>query len=290
MPRRPITRIFVVNPPVLGKQRRKAFEKQFQGWRKPPPPIAYAGVNKNHLDLGKGSEYRHLINDNRPPWVKLRLRLGWEKHAENFRQKYDPMLRQADWVTEVLPIGHLACTLSHIEVWKLCRDVPDDGLCMIVEDDALINPAIEFGGIEWPETADFLHLWPGGIGFYEKYSDDYVKIVPKWQPDRCNWTALGYLITPACARRFLAELIPYIVNRTVDVEMCYRGTPNAFAVRKPWVRPMHTTSLIVRTTQLHTLARRAAYRIKALFPESFRARHPFWLKEQEQQFDEPQLK
>lgn len=58
--RRPIARIFVINPPALGKKRRRDFEKQFQKWSKQPPPISYVGVNKNHLDLSESSKYRHL--------------------------------------------------------------------------------------------------------------------------------------------------------------------------------------------------------------------------------------
>ena len=291
MPRRAVTRMFVVNPPGLGAARRRVFERQFRGWPRPPPPISYTGINKNYLDLGGGSKYRHLIQDDRSPLVRLKLRLGWEKHAEDFRQRYDPILTTADWVSAVLPIGHLACSLSHMEVWRMCGKEPDDSLCMVVEDDALINPAIEFDGIEWPEAADVLQLWSGQIRIYEGYSDRYVKMIPEWQSNSCNWGTLGYIITPACARRFLSELVPYIVNRTVDLEIWYRGAPDtSFGVRKPWVRPIHTERLAEGSMPgLRSLVRRAFYCVRGLFPASFRERHPFWLQKQERQFEEPQL-
>lgn len=287
----PITRIFVVNPPVLGKKRRRAFEKQFAGWPKRPPPIFYSGVNKNHLDLTAGSKYEHLIIDDRSRWARLKLRLGWERRAENFRQKYDPVLREANWVVTPVEIGRVANALSQIKIWESCKDLPDDELCMIVEDDALINPEIPFGGVEWPETADLLYLWSGGIGFYEGYSDDYVRVLQKWKKDRCNWTSLGYIITPACARRFLSKLVPYIVGRTIDMEILYRGTPHVFAVRRPWVCPTWSSSLVAQPSGLHSLARKIGYRFRFLLPRGFRRKYPF-LSDSEKhrrRFDEPRL-
>ncbi len=289
--KRAVSCIFVVNPPGLGKKRRKVFEKQFESWPKRPPPIFYRGINKNHLDLRESSKYRRMIIDDRSRWVRLKLRLGLERHARNFRQKYDPMLRQSDQVTQPVEIGRVANAFSHISVWKQCLHFPDDEACMIVEDDALINPEIEFDGIEWPETADFLHLWPGSIGFYESYSDHYVRIVRKWTHHKCNYMSIGYIITPACARRFLSELVPYVVGRTIDMEILYRGTPHAFAVKRPWVFPIYGTSLVAQPSRLYILARAICHRLRFLFPYSFRKRHPFLVQDikKPQRFDKPCL-
>ena len=160
---------------------------------------------------------------------------------------------------------------------------------MTVEDDALINPAIEFDGVERPEGADFLHLWPKGIAFYEKYSEKYVKIVRKWRPDNCNWMTLGYLITPDYAQQLLSELIPYTINRTVDMELLYTASGTLFAVKKPWVRQINTVRLTARSPHFYLLAHTIIRPFRFLFPEFLRARHPAWLKEQETQFDEPRL-
>ncbi len=279
----------MINPPVLGKKRRKLFEQQFQNWQTKPPPISYNGVNKNHLVLEE-SKYQHLIKDDRRWWVKLKLRLGWEKYAQDFAQKYDPMLTRKKKDAAVRRIGSIAAAFSQIEIWNLCRKMPADDLCMIVEDDAIINPAIPFDGIGWPESADFLHLWPGGIGQYEKYSDQYVKVLQKWEPNKLNYTALGYVITPACARRFCSELVPYDVQRTIDTEILYSSTPNLFAVRTPWVRPVYTTSFARQPSLLHVLARPVAYAIRAFLPSSLRSAHPYLLdKKTHTQFDQPRL-
>ncbi len=291
--KRPISCIFVVNPPRLGRRRRRIFEKQFENWPKRPPPVFYVGVNKNFMGLTESSEYRHLIIDDRSRWTKLKLRFGLERRQQDyFRRTYDPLLCQADWVTEPVEIGRVANALSHVNAWKNCRHRSEDEVCMIVEDDALINPEIEFDGIEWPETADLLHLWPGGIGFYEGYSDDYVRVLQKWKKGGCNWTSIGYIITPACARRFLSKLVPHIVNRTIDMEILYRGTPHVFAVRKPWVMPTYrATSLVAQPTKLHSLARAIFYRLRFLLPHGFRKRHPFLLESRKHRrgFDEPRL-
>lgn len=288
----PITRIFVVNPPVLGKKRRKIFEKQFGRWPRRPPPIFYGGVNKNHLDLTAGSRYEHLIIDDRSRWVRLKLRLGWERRAEDFVCEYEPMLREAGWVSEPVEIGRVANALSQIRIWQACKDLPDDELCMIVEDDALINPEIPFDGIEWPEAEGLLHLWPGGIGFYEEYSDDYVRVSQKWKKGvGANWTSLGYVIAPACARRFLSKLVPYIVGRTVDMEILYRGTPYVFATKKPWVRPTWSPSLVAQPPKLRSLAGGVLHGLWFLLPRSFRRRRPAMFEERDlrRRFDRPRL-
>ena len=119
----PISRIFVVNPPVLGAKRRKLFDRQFKNWQKPVPPISYSGVNKNHLAAVDESRYRHWIKDDRSGWTKLKLCMGWEKNAENFKQDYDPILRTDEKVTAVVEIGRVACALSHVGDLETMRRV-----------------------------------------------------------------------------------------------------------------------------------------------------------------------
>ena len=287
-PHRPVTHIFVVNPPVLGAKRRQLFDRQFEHWQKPVPPISYMGVNKNYLAAVDKSEYRRWIRDDRPWWVKLKLRMGLERHAENFRQVYDPILRTDEKVTVLVKIGSVAGAMSHLKIWERCAQFPDDELCMVVEDKAIINPAMDFDRVDWPEGAELLHLWPGGVMQYRPYSDDYVELVLKWTPLCHNWTTLGYIVTPACARRCLSDLVPYIVNRTIDMGLWYGSRPKAFAVRRPWVRPRYTTSLVRQTGVLYCFGREVLYRGRYFLPRTFRERHPYLLGDQ-YDFDEPRL-
>ena len=288
MRRYPISRIFVVNPPVLGAQRRRMFDRQFENWQKSAPPISYVGINKNHLAAVDKSRYRSWIKDDRPWWVRLKLRMGWERHAENFQQVYDPMLCTDEKVTAVVEIGRVANAMSQLKIWTRCARFADDKLCMVVEDDAIIDPAIDFDRVDWPEGAELMHLWPGGVKQYKAYSDDYVELVQKWAPGSANWTSLGYIMTPACARRYLSALCPYTVNRTIDMELWYGGRPRAFAVRRPWVCPRYTTSQVSRTGVLHACARKLLYGIRFFLPRAFRERHPYLLGDH-YSFDKPRL-
>lgn len=291
MQKRPITHIFVINPPGLGKQRRESFDAQFKHWQKALPPRTYFGVNKNCLDLSNW-KYRHLVRDDRLLWNRLKLRWGFQPCVEHFAQQYGTLFGDRTPSPAIIEIGHIACTISHVKVLERISHFPADELCMVVEDKALINPAIEFNGIAWPEEAAFLHLWPGSINRYEKYSDDYVKILKKWSvKEGVNWTTLGYIVTPAGARDILSDVIPIPVNRTVDIHILYGGVPGLFAVRKPWVRPFFTASRLVQSTPVpQVLARIAAYHLQFLLPASFLARHPNLAKKQvKPQFDSPRL-
>ena len=284
----PISHIFVINPPVLGAKRRRLFDRQFDNWQKPVPPISYFGINKNHLAAVDESRYRHLIKDDRSGWTKLKLRMGWEKNAENFKQVYDQALRTDEKVTAVVEIGRVANALSHLRTWKQCAEFADGELCMVVEDRAVINPEIDFDRVNWPQGAELMHLWPGSVGSFKAYSDDYVELVPKWSPGAINWRSSGYIITPACARRYLATLLPYKVNRTIDMELWYGGRPKAFAVRSPWVRPRSVVTQVSQRSALYVFARQVLYWCRFFLPRTFRERHPYLLDD-ELRFDEPRL-
>ena len=296
MQKRSITHIFVVNPPDLGRKRREMFDAQFNNWQRPVPARTYLGVNKNWLDI-RGWRYERVIKDDRRLWNTLGLRWGLQPRAEKFIENYgcspfeglsaDPE-RGDKYGREdgsVLEVGRLAEWLSHIKIWQRISRFPEDELCMVVEDKVLINPAIEFEGIEWPEESDFLHLWPGGIMQYEGYSDSYVKILRKWSPEKHNWTSLGYILPPAGARRFLSGLKPITGRKTVDLYLLYRCTPHLFATREPWVRPMYVTSLCRTRPLLWLLIRALAFNLRFLLPLSWRERYPYLLNSPHSQFD-----
>ena len=173
-------------------------------------------------------------------------------------------------------------------IWKQCAEFSDSELLMVVEDDAIINPENDFDHVSWPEGAELLHLWPGGVGSFRAYSDDYVELVPKWAPGAINTSALGYIITPACARRYLATLLPYTVNRTVDTALWYGGRPKAFAVRRPWVRPSYAVTQVTQRSGLYAFSREVLYRCRSFLPRAFRERHPYLLKDSFG-FDKPRL-
>ena len=216
--------------------------------------------------------------------------MGWEKNAENFKQDYDPILRTDEKVTAVVEIGRVANALSQLRIWKQCAEFSDSELLMVVEDDAIINPEIDFDHVSWPEGAELLHLWPGGVGSFKAYSDDYVELVPKWAPGSINTSSLGYIITPAGARRYLATLVPYTVNRTVDTALWYGGgvSAKAFAVRRPWVRPSYVVSQVMQKSVLYTFFREVLYRCRSFLSRAFRERHPYLLKDSFS-FDKPRL-
>ena len=290
MQKRPITHIFIINPPQLGKRRRKIFDAQFAHWQKPLPPRTYSGVDKNHLDM-EGWQYKSQIRDDRSLWIRLKLRWGLEPRAVCLVQRYGALFGPKT-ARQPISIGHTACAISHIKVLERIGQFPENELCMVVEDDALLNPVIAFDGIAWPDDAAFLHLWPGGINRYEKYSDDYVRIRKKWSSEEgANWTMLGYVVSPVGARAILSDIVPVPVNRTVDTHILYGSIPELFAVRNPWVRPFFvTSSLIGGAPVMLSFIRWGAYHLRFLLPASILARHPnLAARRTRPRFDTPRL-
>lgn len=266
-PHRTVEHIIVINPLGLSRLRNAHIRAELEKIRAAHGgalDIRHIGVNKNNLDF-RASAHRAFVKDNRSWPARAALALGLNRRAENVAERYDHLFTKppADAPPEEqkkrLRIGHAACTLSHIRAWQLCAAMPADALCMVLEDDALPMPVMNLRRVPWPADADCLHLAPNKIHNYTKHSDALVKLAKVRDLKKINHGTVGYILSPACARRLLSLILPHQINQLIDIKMLL--LPVVFyCTRKPWVQHIYTYASTAHTSP--SLQRRAATRLR----------------------------
>ena len=126
---RKIDYLVVINPPVMGRKRKKRFARHLSQFQGRLPPVKYIGVNKNHLDMRNWENFS-LLRDKRGLFVRLKLKIGWEKNAIDFASRYGAffqplhmyprysLVRRSRRRVWHWYVGVTGCFLSHIEAWR----------------------------------------------------------------------------------------------------------------------------------------------------------------------------
>ena len=223
----------VISPPVLGAGRLKQFRIH---WNKCKhlPPSKVIGINKNHLNFSD-CECSVLPQD-RSWWVETKLKNGWERNAIHFQEKYAKYFNLGYWKEGtqkyIVPMrdgtafshlidnkaqsGAIGCALSHILAWQhIVKNLPQDQVAMVIEDDVFLNPERSFTSIRMPSEADCLHFINAPQStHYIPYSKDFLRV-------ESAVTTQLYFVTQQGAQKLLNEALPMPINCEIDMQLFY---------------------------------------------------------------------
>ena len=227
---RKVAMMIIISPPVLGEHRLKRLRKHLKKC-KDIPPDNVIGINKNHLDF-RGCEC-HLLPQDRSWWVETKIKNGWERHAIRFQEKYAKYFNLGHWregTNKYVVLirdgfshssslkcraqsGAIGCALSHILAWEyIVKNLPQDQVAMVIEDDVFLNPKRSFADIRMPSEADCLHFIDEPTNTrYLPYSEDFLRA-------ESTVTTQLYFVTKQGAKKLLNEALPMPINREIDMQ------------------------------------------------------------------------